>query len=71
MNCSLMTERCITCGLCQVLAPTIFDYDDRGIVLFKHLDADTTTWISEENLSSVKLAAKECPTHAIFLEQTQ
>ena len=32
--CKLEPERCIACGLCAVYAPTIFDYDEEGIVLF-------------------------------------
>ena len=32
--CKLVPERCIACGLCQIEAPDIFDYDEEGIVLF-------------------------------------
>ncbi|BDQ50446.1 hypothetical protein EfsSVR2281_22570 [Enterococcus faecalis] len=35
MQSRLVPEKCIACGLCQVYAPNIFDYDDHGIVLFK------------------------------------
>ena len=35
MQSRLVPEKCIACGLCQVYAPNIFDYDDHGIVLLK------------------------------------
>ena len=30
MQSRLVPEKCIACGLCQVYAPNIFDYDDRA-----------------------------------------
>ena len=36
MQSRLVPEKCIACGLCQVYAPNIFDYDDHGIVLFRN-----------------------------------
>ena len=35
MQSRLVPEKCIACGLCQVYAPNIFDYDDHGIVRVK------------------------------------
>ena len=71
MKLSIVTEKCIDCGLCQVLAPTIFDYTDDGIVLFK--DNPNTLSLELENKNSLETHAmtayKECPTRAIIIEK--
>lgn len=35
MLCKIIPEKCIACGLCQLKAPDVFDYDLDGLVLFK------------------------------------
>ncbi|WEG74262.1 ferredoxin [Vagococcus intermedius] len=68
MNVTLIPEKCIACGLCQVLAPNKFDYTAEGIVIF--LDhPEKTTQIISENTDDVLKAYKACPTHAITIKK--
>jgi len=61
-------ESCIACGLCQTIAPSIFDYDDDGIVRFlenpkaKELEVD-------KDLDQLIQAYRKCPSHAILLKK--
>ncbi|MDF0479960.1 ferredoxin [Vagococcus sp. PNs007] len=71
MKLSIVPEKCIACGLCQVLAPTIFDYTDNGIVLFKDNPNTLSLELEAENLTGhdAMAAYKECPTRAIIIEK--
>lgn len=70
MECRLVRERCIACGLCQVAAPDFFEYDDDGIVLFQSgYSPDESQSVPNQSVDAVIEAAKECPTHAILLDQ--
>lgn len=63
-------EKCIACGLCQIKAPHIFNYNEEGIAYT----------ISDNNKGSVPLANNEiavfkdaylaCPTGAIIRSTT-
>lgn len=61
---------CIACGLCQLKAPEIFDYDAEGIA-FSKLDANHgQVAIPTEAMAHFKAACQNCPTGAIK-RQTQ
>jgi ferredoxin len=66
--CKIVPERCIACGLCNVYAPQIFDYDEEGIVLFTQNKKAHQQFIQNEQKEQVLLAYKKCPTRAILLE---
>lgn len=68
MYCELLPEKCIACGLCQVAAPSYFDYDEEGIVLFKDEPHAQHQFVSAEQEPAVKRAAKKCPVRAILVE---
>ncbi|WP_202982255.1 ferredoxin [Vagococcus coleopterorum] len=69
MKTTIIPEKCIACGLCQVLAPSVFDYTAEGIVIFKQdsnsLDLDVSDSLQQELMA----AYKECPTRAIIVEK--
>lgn len=67
MLCEIIPEKCIACGLCQVLAPTIFDYTDQGIVLFKEQQMEVSMIIPKEQEAACLVAYKKCPTRAIVV----
>ena len=64
-------ELCISCGLCAVYAPTIFDYDEEGILLFKQEPEASQQFISETELAALKKAAGKCPVRAILIEKLE
>ncbi|MFD1442116.1 ferredoxin [Lacticaseibacillus hegangensis] len=56
---------CIACGLCQMLAPKLFDYDSEGIASY-HPDGNTGTKpVDPADLIDLKIAFRRCPTGAI------
>lgn len=55
-------EDCIACGLCQLKAPHLFNYDDEGIA---HPSLPKDVPIPDELLISFKAAYIHCPTGAI------
>lgn len=72
MKISIIPEKCIACGLCQVLAPATFDYTADGIVIFKneeHFVKDII--IDDAENDAVTQAYKECPTRAIIIEKNK
>jgi len=66
--CKIIPERCIACGLCAVYAPTIFDYDEEGIVLFAQEPEAHQQFIQDEQAAVLK-AYQKCPVRAIVLEK--
>ncbi|BDP87565.1 hypothetical protein EfmAA818_11610 [Enterococcus faecium] len=66
--CKLVPERCIACGLCQIEAPDIFDYDEEGIVLFAQVLVAKKRFVMPEEETYVKKAYQKCPVRAILLE---
>lgn len=63
----LLPEKCIACGLCQVLAPDVFDYTDDGIVLFSEAPNEIERQL-EPTLTDQGMAAyRQCPTRAIVI----
>ena len=58
-------EACIACGLCQMLAPELFDYDHNGIASFTPDGNTGTLPLDEVATIDFKLAYTRCPTGAI------
>jgi ferredoxin len=56
------TDRCTGHGVCESLAPEIFEVGDDGIV---HL---LTTDLTEDQRADIESAVAECPTQALSLE---
>lgn len=51
---------CIACGLCQMLAPKLFDYDSEGIASY-HPDGNTGTKpVDPADLIDLKIAFRRC-----------
>ncbi|WP_274661638.1 ferredoxin [Enterococcus lactis] len=59
--CKLVPERCIACGLCQIEAPDIFDYDEEGIVLFAQEPEAHQQFVMPEEEAYVRKAYQKCP----------
>ncbi|KAF1298093.1 ferredoxin [Enterococcus sp. JM4C] len=68
-NCQIIPERCIACGICELLAPAVFDYDDEGIVRFVEEPNATHQFIPEAEESAVLEAYRKCPVRAILIEK--
>ena len=68
--CKLVPERCIACGLCQIEAPDIFDYDEEGIVLFAQAPEAHQQFGSQTDEEAVRKAYEKCPVRAILLEKS-
>ena len=65
----LVPEKCIACGLCQVLAPAVFDYTPEGIVVFANAPAATELSLPAEFAEQGMAAYRECPTRAIEINK--
>lgn len=62
-------ERCIACGICQLKAPALFDYDDEAIAYMTHDANSGTQPIPEAQLAAFRDAYTHCPTGAIVRSQ--
>ncbi|GGC80975.1 ferredoxin [Enterococcus wangshanyuanii] len=69
MLCKIIPDKCIACGLCQIYAPEIFDYDDDGIVLLTHDHSAQQEWISDDEQRNVLTAYRKCPVRAIEIAE--
>ena len=58
-------ESCIACGICQLRAPEIFEYDTEGIAFVKQDNNTGTVPLPEDTLEKFKDAYTACPTGAI------
>ena len=58
-------ESCIACGICQLRAPEIFEYDAEGIAFVKQDNNTGTVPLPEDTLEKFKDAYTACPTGAI------
>lgn len=58
-------EECIACGLCQLRAPALFNYDKEGIAYYRPDNNQGTTPIPSDQLAAFKQAYRDCPTGAI------
>lgn len=71
MFCKIIPKKCIACGLCQIYAPDIFDYNSEGIVLFKEQTEVLTAIIPNQEIENLLLAYRKCPVHAIEIEKNK
>lgn len=69
IKCEIVPEKCIACGLCQLIAPDIFDYDDAGIIIFLQEPEALHQFVDELHQESVAVAAKKCPARAILIQK--
>ncbi|MFD1428852.1 ferredoxin [Lacticaseibacillus mingshuiensis] len=58
-------EMCIACGLCQMLAPTLFSYDADGIASYQPDSNTGSVPLDAAQQVAFKIAYRRCPTHAI------
>ncbi len=58
-------ESCIACGICQLKASNLFEYDTDGIAFIKQDNNTGTLPIPEQEIQSFKEAYTHCPTGAI------
>lgn len=61
----VVPEECIACGLCQLKAPELFDYDENGIAYVKIDNNQGSQPIPAALLAQFKDAYTTCPTGAI------
>lgn len=61
---------CIACGLCQMLAPNLFTYDQAGIASYALDDNTGTQALSDTALIDFTIAYRRCPTGAIERKAT-
>ena len=54
--------KCVGHGRCYVLAPEVFEEDDRGYCVISHED------LPLELEAAARLGAENCPEHAITVE---
>jgi len=65
MLCKIIPEKCIACGLCQVYAPEIFDYNDDGIVILKNDSEAYQEFVPESQQANALTAYRKCLVRAI------
>jgi len=56
-------SKCINCLACYLINKNIFSIENNRIVI------KNNTISSEEDIEDVKIAAKACPTNAIYYEE--
>lgn len=59
-------EACIACGLCQIYAPSLYEYDESGIAYTIKDGNRGVVPIQEEEFSDFKKAYTHCPTGAVL-----
>ncbi|MCH4057394.1 ferredoxin [Lapidilactobacillus gannanensis] len=62
----VVPEQCIACGLCQLKAPELFEYDEEGVAYVKIDNNHGTTPIPAALMAKFKDAYTSCPTGAIL-----
>ncbi|MGY2129101.1 ferredoxin [Blastococcus sp. SYSU DS0617] len=55
-------ERCVTSGVCESLAPEVFEIDDDGVLQVRRPEPD------DDQLDDVRDAVQQCPARALALE---
>ena len=58
-------ESCIACGICQLKASNLFEYDADGIAFIKQDNNTGILPIPEQEIETFKEAYTHCPTGAI------
>ncbi len=61
MKVKVIKEKCIHCGICASIAPSVFVIPDDDTALVKNQP-------TEENEEQARQAADSCPTEAIDME---
>lgn len=61
----VVPEECIACGLCQLKAPELFDYDENGIAYVKIDNNQGSKPIPAVLQAHFKAAYTACPSGAI------
>jgi len=56
-------DKCIGCGLCYILAPRVFRYDEEGFA--KLVDGSLEGEVPDELIDDVRKGMIACPTKAI------
>lgn len=65
----IIPENCIACGLCQLKAPHLFDYNEIGLVVFKDEPLLNEKTIPSDLEGECLAAYKKCPTRAIVIDK--
>ncbi|WP_191980373.1 ferredoxin [Loigolactobacillus rennini] len=63
--CRVQREACIACGLCQLHAPHLFNYDHAGIAYYQPDHNQGNHPVPSRELAAFKQAQRDCPTGAI------
>lgn len=63
-------EKCIACGLCQIKAPQVFNYNEEGIAYTISDNNKGALPLGKEDVESFKAAYLACPTGAIVRSTT-
>ncbi|MGL5042033.1 MAG: ferredoxin [Culicoidibacterales bacterium] len=66
LTAKVIKHRCISCGSCNIVAPTVFDFDDEGLAYNIIDDNAGLEQIALELQLSVLEAENCCPTKAIL-----
>lgn len=61
----IVPEQCIACGICQLQAPQLFEYDAAGIAYFKNQPNPYLMAINDMDSAAFRKALTSCPTGAI------
>jgi len=56
-------ERCVGSGVCESLAPEVFEIDDDGVLQVHHEEP------SADELDDVQHAVQQCPARALALAE--
>ena len=56
-------ERCVGSGVCESLAPEVFEVDDDGLLVVHREEPD------DEQLDDVRDAVQSCPARALALAE--
>lgn len=63
-------EACIACGLCQIYAPTLYEYDENGIAFTRKDNNRGSVPVEDEEFAAFRKAYTQCPTGAVLRSET-
>lgn len=63
MRITLDSTKCTALGICESLAPDLFEVDDNGDLVVKQ------TVVGEEHRDALETAVAGCPTAALSIEE--
>lgn len=64
MKITVDRQRCASIGLCESVAPDLFQIDDDGVLTLVRED------VSADELDKVRIAVDDCPTCALSLQES-